>query len=296
MTWIRCSLELDDLDSDAVTLVFEGCGAISITLQDAADQPLFEPPPGVIPLWSKMNLMALFDVGTDVDLVRIQLADRFGVASADRMIVDEVDDRDWVRAWMDGYAPMRFGERLWIVPTGFDTPDPDAVNLLLDPGLAFGTGTHPTTALCLEWLDAHPPVDQVVIDYGCGSGILGIAALKLGARNVWAVDNDPQALIATLDNAQRNGVAAKITTALPGDMPEYQADLLLANILANPLIELAAHFAGLLGDGGDLVLSGILAEQAASVSAAYQPDFVVQPAEQREDWVRLSGRRHLNKN
>ena len=293
--WIQLSLPAGDIDPQSLADSFDELGALSVTLQDAADQPLFEPPPGATPLWSQVRVTALFGSDTDIAQITTLLAERFGMACAERLQVDSLDDRDWVRAWMDGYAPMRFGERLWIVPTGFETPDPDAVNLLLDPGLAFGTGTHPTTALCLEWLDAHPPLDQVVIDYGCGSGILGIAALKLGARKVWAVDNDPQALIATLDNAQRNGVAARITTALPADMPECQADLLLANILANPLIELAAHFACLLGDGGDLVLSGILAEQAASVSAAYQQNFVVQPAEQREDWVRLTARRHLNK-
>jgi ribosomal protein L11 methyltransferase len=190
---------------------------------------------------------------------------------------------------MDGYAPMQFGTRLWIVPTGFDAPDPDGVNLLLDPGLAFGTGTHPTTALCLEWLDAHPPVDQVVIDYGCGSGILGIAALKLGAREVWAVDNDPQALVATLDNAQRNAVAAQVKPVMPGDLPAMHADLLLANILANPLIELAPRFADFVRPGAALVLSGILAEQADSVSAAYGDRFTLQPPAQREDWVRIVG-------
>ena len=290
--WIQLTLPAGDIDPQALADSFETLGALSVTLQDAADQPLFEPPPGATPLWSQVRVTALFGADAVIAQIKSLLAERFGSACAERIQIDSLDDRDWVRAWMDGYAPMRFGERLWIVPTGFETPDPDAVNLLLDPGLAFGTGTHPTTALCLEWLDAHPPLGQVVIDYGCGSGILAIAALKLGAREVWAVDNDPQALIATVDNAARNGVDKRIYSVLPADLPNCQAGLLLANILANPLIELAPHFAGLVYAGGDLVLSGILADQAAAVSVAYQHDFTMQPAVQREDWVRLSGVRH----
>ncbi|MBZ0070459.1 MAG: 50S ribosomal protein L11 methyltransferase [Gammaproteobacteria bacterium] len=278
----------------AGTLVdfFETLGALSITLQDAADQPLFEPPPGATPLWSQVRVAALFEAGTDVVRIRAQLAERFGPACAARLQAEPLEDRDWVRAWMDGYAPMRFGARLWIVPTGFEAPDPDGVNLLLDPGLAFGTGTHPTTALCLEWLDAHPPVDQVVVDYGCGSGILGIAALKLGARAVWAVDNDPQALTATRGNAACNGVLERVEACLPGDLPaDLQADLLLANILANPLIELAPRFATQVRPGGGLVLSGVLVDQATDVVAAYRTAFAIEPSAQREDWVRLDGRR-----
>lgn len=291
MAWIQLTLPAGDTDPQTLADTFDMLGALSVTLQDAADQPLFEPPPGATPLWSQVLVTALFDPAVDIPHIKAVLAQRFGAACVERLQLESLDDRDWVRAWMDGYAPMRFGERLWIVPTGFAAPDPEGVNLLLDPGLAFGTGTHPTTALCLEWLDGHPPRDQLVIDYGCGSGILGIAALKLGAREVWAVDNDPQALVATLDNAERNGVAARVKTVLPGDLPAFTADLLLANILANPLIDLAPHFAARVRAGGALVLSGILAGQAAAVNAAYARDFTLQPAVQREDWVRLAGRR-----
>ena len=291
MPWIQLTLPAADIDPQALADNFAALGALSVTLQDAADQPLFEPPPGATPLWSQVQVTALFDADANVAGVQRAIAERFGADCAERLRIETLDDRDWVRAWMDGYAPMRFGARLWIVPTGFEAPDPQGVNLLLDPGLAFGTGTHPTTALCLEWLDAHPPVDQVIIDYGCGSGILGIAALKLGARQVWAVDNDPQALVATLDNAQRNGVAAGVNAVLPGQLPEVRADLLLANILANPLIELAPRFAALIGPGGGLVLSGVLAAQAEHVAAAYRGAFEIMPAVQREDWVRLEGAR-----
>ncbi len=289
MPWLQITLPAAENDPQLLAEALEGLGAISVTLQDAADQPLFEPPPGATPLWSQTALTALFEADCDLDAIKQQIAARFGDALIGHLRVDTLDDRDWVRAWMDGYAPMRFGDRLWIVPTGFEAPDPNGVNLELDPGLAFGTGTHPTTALCLEWLDAHPPVDQIVIDYGCGSGILGIAALKLGAREVWAVDNDPQALTATRDNALRNGVVERLQVFLPDALPALQADLLLANILANPLIELAARFAGLVRAQGDLVLSGILAEQAESVAAAYRPRFDMTPPDQREDWVRLVG-------
>jgi ribosomal protein L11 methyltransferase len=289
MAWLQLTVPAGDTDPQALAEAFDTIGALSVTLQDAADQPLFEPPPGATPLWSQVNVTALFEDSVDVAYLRAALARRFGAGCAERLRVETLDDRDWARAWMDGYAPMRFGAKLWIVPTGFDAPDPDGVNLLLDPGLAFGTGTHPTTALCLEWLDAHPPADRVVIDYGCGSGILGIAALKLGAREVWAVDNDPQALTATRDNAGRNGVADRVRAVLPGDLPDLQADLLLANILANPLIELAPRFAALARPGSALVLSGILAEQAAAVAAAYEGAFALASPAQREDWVRLDG-------
>ncbi len=287
--WLQLSVSAGDTDPQSLAASFDALGALSVTLQDAADQPLFEPPPGATPLWSQVRVTALFDADCAIADIKTRIATQFGVATAERLHIESLDDRDWVRAWMDGYAPMRFGTKLWIVPTGFDAPDPEGVNLLLDPGLAFGTGTHPTTALCLEWLDAHPPIDQVVIDYGCGSGILGIAALKLGARAVWAVDNDPQALVATLVNAQRNAVVAQMKAVMPGALPAIRADLLLANILANPLIELAPRFTDCVRPGAGLVLSGILAEQADAVSAAYRDRCTLQPPAQREDWVRIVG-------
>jgi ribosomal protein L11 methyltransferase len=165
------------------------------------------------------------------------------------------------------------------------------VNLFLDPGLAFGTGTHPTTALCLEWLDRHPPRGLTLVDYGCGSGILAVAALKLGAREVWAVDNDPQALIAAQANAVHNAVAANLQVFMPDDLPPVKADILMANIVANPLIELRPRFLALLQERGRIVLSGILATQAAQVSAAYATDFDLDPPVQRNEWVRIAGRR-----
>jgi ribosomal protein L11 methyltransferase len=192
---------------------------------------------------------------------------------------------------MDEYHPMRFGQHLWIVPSWSEPPAPEAVNILLDPGLAFGTGIHPTTALCLEWLDAHPPTGKLVVDYGCGSGVLAIAALRLGARHAWAVDIDPQALTATEDNADKNGIAAgNLYTAGPDGLPPMQADLVMANILAGPLVELAPELTQLLAPGGRLLLSGILAEQADEVRRAY-PEIDWQAHSEREQWACLAGQR-----
>ncbi|NNF97157.1 MAG: 50S ribosomal protein L11 methyltransferase, partial [Halobacteria archaeon] len=205
--------------------------------------------------------------------------------------LNPLEDRDWVRAWMDGFEPMRFGKRLWICPSGYTPPEPQAVNILLDPGLAFGTGTHPTTAMCLRWLDAHPPQDLAVIDYGCGSGILAIAACKLGARHVSGVDTDPQALLATYDNAEKNQVSDCIDAYLPADFHSQAVPLLLANILAGPLQSLASRFSELVVPAGHIVLSGILAEQAELVMQQYQTAFDIQLVDQREDWVCLAGQR-----
>ncbi|WJW75191.1 50S ribosomal protein L11 methyltransferase [Thiohalobacter sp. IOR34] len=292
MPWIQLSLEAGDRDPDALSDLFAELGALSVTLEDAADQPLLEPAPGTTPLWSRTRVVALFPDSADTALLRGQLAERCGEALAARIEQTTLDDRDWVRAWMDGFEPMRFGRRLWVCPSNVEPPEPDAVNLLLDPGLAFGSGTHPTTALCLEWLDAHPPRGLAVLDYGCGSGILAIAALKLGAARAVGVDLDPQALIASRDNAARNGLEGHVDARLPAELPADEPfDLVLANILANPLIDLAAHLAGHLRPGGRLVLSGILAEQAAEVAEAYAPWFEMASPVAQDGWVRLEGRR-----
>jgi len=286
MPWLQLSLEAGAQDPEHLSDLFTDLGALSVTLVDAADEPVLEPGPGETPLWSHTRVVALFDAGIDPESVRAGLARHIGDA-ARHMTAEPLEDRDWTRAWMDDFAPMRFGERLWVIPGDMTPPAPDAVNLRLDPGLAFGTGTHPTTALCLAWLDAHPPAGQDVIDYGCGSGILAIAALKLGARRVRGVDIDPQALIASRDNARRNGVEAGLALYLPADLPAEPADLLLANILANPLIELAPTLVSLVRPGGRLVLSGILAGQADAVAAAYAPHGELEPVAEQEGWVRL---------
>jgi len=208
-----------------------------------------------------------------------------------------LEDKDWERAWMENFHPMSFGKRLWICPSWCNPVEPEAVNLLLDPGLAFGTGTHPTTSLCLKWLDSFNIENKIVIDYGCGSGVLGVAALLLGAKHMYGVDNDPQALIASKENAKRNGLPEeKISLHLPDNMPNIQADIMMANILAQPLINLASHLANLTRPGGSIILSGILEEQAEAVSHAYSHWFQMTTPIADEGWIRLRGQKIADNN
>jgi ribosomal protein L11 methyltransferase len=275
-------------------------GASSITLEDEGDDPVLEPLPGTTPLWPRVRLKALFDDGYDAEQVlqtlRAELAQPLSEARFETLA-----DRAWEREWLKDFKPMRFGNRLWICPGGQLPPiealqpvtshEPPVTPVLieLDPGLAFGTGTHPTTALCLEWLDGADVAGKQVIDYGCGSGILAIAAAKLGAASVLGVDIDPQALLATHDNAERNGVTPLIVAKLVADAHGAPADILLANILAGPLESLAPYFASRLVFGGRLVLSGILRNQAEAVASRYAPWFDIAPVVVRDDWARLDG-------
>ena len=266
-------------------------GALSVTLTDAADHPLLEPLPGEVPLWPELLVTGLFADEIDAAPLTMCLAERLGLP-AERIHQELLPEREWTRAWMDNFGPMRFGQRLWIVPTGFELPDPAAVNLVLDPGLAFGTGTHPTTSLCLEWLDGHPPQGALVVDYGCGSGILALAAIKLGARQAWAVDIDAQALSATRANMEKNALGANsIITAAPEELPSLQADLVVANILSGTLVALAPKLTALVKPGGRILLSGILSSQAAEVAAAYSPAFDMTHPVEREGWALLHGTR-----
>ena len=294
MEWIELKLALGNLDPERVEAVLLEAGALSITLEDAGDEPLYEPDPLKPPLWSDTRLTALFAADADLDAMKAFLLAALKLPQLPAHQVKPLADRDWTREWLKDFKPMRFGRRLWVCPTGYTPPDPSAVNLLLDPGLAFGTGTHATTALCLEWLDGAALTGREVIDYGCGSGILAIAAARLGAKRVRAVDNDPQALIATRDNAARNGVEGLIDVFMPDSFPAHGADVLLANILAGPLVQLAPRLAALVKPGGTLVLSGILESQEAELRAAYAPWFDLEPKAQREDWLRLSGRRRAD--
>ncbi len=291
MPWLQLSLDAADYDPDWLGDQLSAAGAVSVTLQDAADQPVYEPPPGATPLWSQTRVVGLFDA--DADMAEVQALLRAVLVRDDLpgCRIETIEDRDWVRAWMDDFHPMRFGARLWVCPSNQAPPEPQAVNILLDPGLAFGTGTHPTTALCLEWLDAHPPRAASVVDYGCGSGILAIAAALLGAREVLAVDIDPQALLATAQNAQANAVAAAIQVDAPDQLPLRHYDLILANILAGPLQALAPRFAALLRPGGTVVLAGLLDAQADEVAQAYIPWFDLKPKTVRAGWARLVGLR-----
>jgi len=288
MAWLQLHLATTEAHADAFQSALEDMGACAVTLTDGADQPVFEPPPGARPLWQNIVVSALFDADRDPALILAALQQQGLDAQAHHH--ETLDDQVWERAWMDDFAPMRFGERLWIVPSWSESPDPQAVNLKLDPGLAFGTGTHETTALCLEWLDRADLHGKTVLDFGCGSGVLAIAALLLGAGNATGTDIDPQALTASEDNARNNGVADGLSLYLPENLPaDYRCDVLVANILAGPLVELADQLAGYCSAGASLALSGILAEQAESVRSAYAPWFDLNPTTQQGDWVRIDG-------
>jgi ribosomal protein L11 methyltransferase len=286
MPWLQLTFYSTKEKAEALAELLSDAGAAAVTMQDAADQPLYEPPPGATPLWQLTNVVGLFEENVDGHAIVQQLKAQWQGEFPD-FRSEVLEDQDWERAWMDEFKPMRFGERLWIVPSWHEPPEGDTVNILLDPGLAFGTGTHPTTRLCLEWLDGHDVAGKSVIDYGCGSGILALAAALLGAASVIGVDNDPQALVATLDNAARNGVSLR--AYLPKEAPQEPADILVANILAGPLIELAPRLAALVKQGGAIALSGILPEQAESVSSAYSEWFAMQPPVEHDGWIRLEG-------
>ena len=270
-------------------LVFENLGALSVTLGDAGDQPLLETPPDSTQLWLHTQVTALFQGDQDPVDLRNALVSFLDPELVARLRWERIEDRIWERVWLDHFKPMPFGQRLWVCPAGESIQQQDAIVIQLDPGLAFGTGTHPTTALCLEWLDAQALQGKSIIDYGCGSGILAIAALKLGAASAVALDHDPQALIASRDNAEKNGVSSNLTTCLPDELPQRQYDLLVANILAAPLIQLAPEFARLIRPGGCFALSGILAEQQPAVLPVYQSFAAMERPKQQQDWLLLSG-------
>lgn len=288
MTWLQVSVEVTGDLAEVATEVFADAGALSVTYQDAADEPILEPALGAHPVWSATRVVALYPGDGDASRITQSLREALHDAGIEPRI-ERLEDRDWSNTWRDSFHATRFGARLWVVPTDETAPEADAVMVHLDPGLAFGTGTHTTTALCLEWLDAHPPLGREVIDYGCGSGILAIAAGKLGASRVRAVDIDPQALQATRDNAGRNGMGQKVNVTFPEALDARPADLVIANILANPLIELAATLASQVSPGGHIVLTGILAEQAGDVMTAYRPWFEFCEPVEREGWVLLEG-------
>lgn len=291
MPWLQVRLAITPEQAETYEDALLGVGAVSVTFMDAEDQPIFEPDLGTTPLWSHTHLLALFEADVDPANLVAHLELLTGGPLPEHQI-ERIEDQDWERSWMDNFQPMRFGRRLWIVPSWHAAPEPDAVNLLLDPGLAFGTGTHPTTALCLEWLDGQDLTGRQLLDFGCGSGILAIAALLLGAERAVGTDIDPQALEASRDNAERNGIApARFPLYLPEALPTEQADVVVANILAGPLVSLAPQITRLVRPGGLLALSGVLAEQADEVRAAYQDAFELDPTAEKDGWVRISGRR-----
>jgi len=269
-------------------LVLEQQGALAVTMQDDQDHPVLEPGPGATPLWPSVRVRGLFNADIARGAITQAIQAFVGIQRPELIAWSELDDQDWERVWMDRFAPMQFGEHLWIVPSGMQIPFSEHnIEIHLDPGLAFGTGTHPTTALCLQWLDGRDVSGWHVVDYGCGSGILGLAAALKGAAGVVCVDNDPQALEASTENAVRNQVSDLIECQSPQDYCENSADLVLANILAGPLLELAPLLLASVKPGGMIVLSGILEEQAESVSEAYQAGCETINQQELDGWVRL---------
>jgi ribosomal protein L11 methyltransferase len=293
MPWLQIRFTVPRDQAPLLEALLEGAGALAVTLDDAGDDPLLEPAPGTLPLWRGVRVTGLFeDDAQSRDRVQV-LAARLGAQSLAPPLIERLEDRPWERVWLDDFRPTRFGRRLWVCPQGQPAPDLEAVVVDLDPGLAFGTGHHPTTALCLEWLDGADLNGRTLLDYGCGSGILAIAALKLGAARAIALDHDPQAIEATLANAAANGVAERLSPCRPEDLDtladRLPADLVVANILAGPLVELAPTLLRNLRPGGDLVLSGVLADQVQAVSAAYTPAMDWGPVRSREDWALIAG-------
>lgn len=297
MPWLQLSLTVPAANQPAAEAALDELGALAVTLQAAdAETPderaIFEPGVGTTPLWSQLVLEALFGADTDRTTLMLGLAARLPDLAPAALRFTRIEDQDWERAWMDQFHPMRFGRRLWVYPWNIEPPnDPMLAVVRLDPGLAFGTGTHPTTALCLEWLDGLQLAGKTVLDYGCGSGVLAIAALKLGAAHADGIDNDPQALTASHDNANRNHVAAELGVFLPDVAPTRPADVFVANILAGPLAELAPRFAVLCKPGAPLALSGILDGQQDELVTRYAQWFDALRVTVRDGWVRIDGRR-----
>lgn len=292
MAWLQLYIDASKRRGELESAL-EQLGALAVTLRDGADNPVYEPGPGETRLWPDTELCALFPETTEPSLLRQTLRARLKLETLPNHRFELLAERDWERAWLDDFRPMQFGRHLWILPQDHpaDELDQDAVIIRLDPGLAFGTGTHPTTALCLSWLDAHPPRNLEVIDFGCGSGVLALAAARLGAARVLATDNDPQALAATRENARRNGLDSHIECLEPGALPDTPVDLVLANILAAPLLALRTRLTALTRPAGRLILSGMLEAQSADISHAYAGAFSFAARQSDAGWSLLEGRR-----
>lgn len=292
MPWIQLRLNADEETAEKYSDWLSACGAQAVTFIDAKDTPIYEPLPGdEVTYWHNTVVMGLYDASHDMDKVLNYLRSIHPDKSEMKYKLEQLEDKDWEREWMDNFHPMKFGERLWICPSWREVPDENAVNVMLDPGLAFGTGTHPTTALCLTWLDGLDLTGKTVVDFGCGSGILSLAALKLGAEKVIGIDIDPQALQASKENAKRNGCEDRLELYLPKDQPSLQADVVVANILAGPLKELAPTIIEFVAPNGLLALSGVLENQAPELQTIYGQWCEMDPIQVQDEWVRLSGLR-----
>jgi ribosomal protein L11 methyltransferase len=289
MPWIQLKISSPAKYAEQIGDMLSANGSQAVSFFDAKDTPMYEPKPGEVMLWPDTEVVGLYDANFDMTslILRLEKSKILGKGFVHK--IEQLEDKDWEREWMVNFHPMQFGKRLWICPSWRDVPDPTAVNVMLDPGLAFGTGTHPTTSLCLTWLDGLDLQDSTVVDFGCGSGILGIAALKLGAKRVVGIDIDPQAILSSQENANRNDVGDQIELYLPADQPDLQADVVLANILAAPIRELRSVISGYCKPGGKLVLSGILDNQAQDIYDLYSQEFDMEPIAIQGDWARVSG-------
>ncbi|MFW2077605.1 50S ribosomal protein L11 methyltransferase [Acinetobacter sp. ULE_I010] len=301
MKWLQIHITVEQADVDFTETVLSSIGAVSVTLDDAENQDLLEPLPGETPIWNKVIVTGIYAQEDDEEIDVAALETFIRTQLPTQLIRSEfMDDQEWERTWMDAYEPIKIDEKYWIVPKWMEAPEADAVNIKLDPGLAFGTGNHASTFLCLQWLGKTDVKDKIVIDYGCGSGILGVAALLLGAKKVYATDIDPQAVLATKQNAELNGVLENLYVGLPEEFNETfkgkQADVLVANILASPLMALAEEFSTLIKSEGEFALAGVIEEQVADVSSVYSEFFdIVQVEKRDENWCRISGsRKNIN--
>ena len=293
MAWQSVKIQADEQTAETLSDILLDLGALSASIEDAhagteQEQPIFgEPGEPEAGIWQNSIINVLFSPDADIPAILAAATQTAGLGQIPQYAVESVEEQDWVRMTQAQFDPIRISSRLWIIPTWHTAPEQDAINLILDPGLAFGTGSHPTTRLCLQWLDENIKGGENVLDYGCGSGILAIAAIKLGAGRVVGIDIDPQAIQASRDNAAQNQASAEFY--LPDAAPAFEADILVANILTNPLKVLAPALASAVRSGGRIVLSGILAQQAEDVRAIYQAWFDIEVTGQDEGWVRLSG-------
>ena len=297
MKWLQIHITVDQAQVDYTETLLSSLGAVSVTLDDAENQELLEPLPGETPLWNKVIVTGIYAQEDDEEIDVTALETFIKTQMPEAPLRSEfMEDQEWERTWMDAYEPIQIAEKYWIVPQWMEAPEPDAVNIKLDPGLAFGKGNHASTFLCLQWLGKTDVKDKIVIDYGCGSGILGVAALLLGAKKVYATDIDPQAVHATQQNAELNGVLDNLYVGLPEEFNEtfknQKADVFVANILASPLMALAPEFSTLIKSEGEFALAGVIKEQVDDVSAVYSEFFDILDVEEREEyWCRISGKR-----
>ncbi len=293
MSWWQLSIHCNKGELSQTENILLDLGAQSLTIGDAADEPIYEPLPGETPLWSDLIITALYDQSNTLEALYDELVKHLTANQISSIRKQALEDQIWERAYLDQFKPLKFGKNLWVCPSWHQPPDSEACNIILDPGIAFGTGTHPTTALCLEFLDHNPPLNKSVLDYGCGSGILAIAAYKLGASLVSCIDIDPQAIEATRNNAQRNNISpGQLNISLPGRQELERVEYLMANILSGPLIDLEPMFAKITAPGGQILLSGILQNQVEALINAYRLHFTLDTVRILDDWCRITGIRN----